>query len=451
VLRALVATWHTRWPDVPAEILDHILATLGTPDAYRTPPARPGTTRHYMPDLRHNRGATGNTDQVIDAFLAVPRHDALRIHWTADLPGEYRETFGKLIELLPYLGRSESICCASLDADEAIPDETWWRLGEAGGDDVRQVELLAPEVIPRREHLEATTVATRKARRLLPLGSRKVSYGVHGQELDVPARVAGRGEPVTCLRLDLSSTVPLRMRSAVIATDALHHAIRKKLEDWFEPNTVAALLGCDPDGRPRRGPHEHVHVLALPEASWVRPFLPASTSVSSLYIWSPEGIQPDVAGAIQREIRKLWPLKHLGWAMPVQYVFPAGHGAVETLLPTLTRESASWVSVTPYLPVRHRKKRQPLEDFLLDNINRETASRGQAAPTTVELIDEAQYRREIAQYRRRRMSEDMGKTKSGVYLRLQLAEPVKGPIILGQLSHFGYGIFMPDDDQPAAE
>ncbi len=29
---------------------------------------------------------------------------------------------------------------------------------------------------------------------------------------------------------------------------------------------------------------------------------------------------------------------------------------------------------------------------------------------------------------------------------LEFPEPVPGPLLLGQLSHFGYGIFVPDAD-----
>ena len=47
LLRALVATWHTRWPDLPAAVLDAVLDALGDPPSYQTPgdgPATPATT-----------------------------------------------------------------------------------------------------------------------------------------------------------------------------------------------------------------------------------------------------------------------------------------------------------------------------------------------------------------------------------------------------------------------
>lgn len=30
-------------------------------------------------------------------------------------------------------------------------------------------------------------------------------------------------------------------------------------------------------------------------------------------------------------------------------------------------------------------------------------------------------------------------------LTLEFTEPVEGPVLLGQLSHFGFGVFVPDE------
>jgi CRISPR-associated protein Csb2 len=38
----------------------------------------------------------------------------------------------------------------------------------------------------------------------------------------------------------------------------------------------------------------------------------------------------------------------------------------------------------------------------------------------------------------------MNRSRPGLGLRLEFPEPVHGPLLLGQLSHFGYGIFWPE-------
>ena len=148
LLRALVATWYTRWPDLPAPVLDGLLDALGGPPAYRTPPVLPGHTRHYLPDLGHRKGETGSTDLTLDPYLwMIPRDAELLVRWDADLVAEQRQVLGKLLELVPYLGRAESVCEASLWETDSVPDETWWRPvdGDVGSDAGRGqvVRLLA--------------------------------------------------------------------------------------------------------------------------------------------------------------------------------------------------------------------------------------------------------------------------------------------------------------------
>jgi CRISPR-associated protein Csb2 len=40
----------------------------------------------------------------------------------------------------------------------------------------------------------------------------------------------------------------------------------------------------------------------------------------------------------------------------------------------------------------------------------------------------------------------MGQSRRGLGLRLEFADPVPGPLALGQLSHFGFGLFAPSAD-----
>lgn len=441
ILRGLIATWYTRWPDLPAEDIDRVLGALGTPDAYMTPPALPGSTRHYMPDARHSKSETGNTDQVIDSFLAVPPDSPLLIHWASDLPPDDRATLGKLVELMPYLGRSESVCVAALSDGEPVPDANWWRLGETGPGS-RQAELLTPDGVTQRALLEATTTATRKARRILPVGARRVSYGTHASPYPIKThRPARQSEPVHCLRFDLSSQVPVRAGNGVLVTDALHAAISKTLIGTAPGAATAALLGLDDDGKPRRELHDHLHVLALPIGSEVGPLLRASTPLASVFVWAPAGIAGDAVGTLQRRIRKIWTRHHLEGEMATQYLLTAGSGPVERLLPELARTATEWLSAMPYLPVRHQKKRQPDDEFLDTDIRFERGYRHIPVPSSVELVDGPEHRREITQFRRRRTGDNMNKQRRGAYLRLRFDEPVTGPLLLGQLSHFGFGLF----------
>src|ERR1700683_4730463 len=175
VLRALVATWYTRWPDLPAVTLDALLESLGDPPSYLTPPFRSGHTRHYLPDLDHKKGETGGTDLTLDPFHSVSRAEELLVRWPIDLPGDQRDVLAKLAELVPYLGRADSICEARLLDDNPEPDEAWWLPGTGGP---RQAKLLAPARPVSRPALEVSTVEVRRNRRTQPMGTTWVSYVV---------------------------------------------------------------------------------------------------------------------------------------------------------------------------------------------------------------------------------------------------------------------------------
>src|SRR6266540_2429960 len=106
LLRALVATWYTRWPQLAAPLLDDLLDRLGDPPQYWAASARPAHTRHYLPDADHKKGETGATDLTLDPYLSLPASgDHLLVRWDVELSGEQRGVLAKLAELVPYLGR----------------------------------------------------------------------------------------------------------------------------------------------------------------------------------------------------------------------------------------------------------------------------------------------------------------------------------------------------------
>ena len=48
------------------------------------------------------------------------------------------------------------------------------------------------------------------------------------------------------------------------------------------------------------------------------------------------------------------------------------------------------------------------------------------------------------EFRRYRLAERMNSSRPGLGLRLEFTEAIDGPLLLGQLCHFGYGIFVPE-------
>src|SRR2546430_2158182 len=67
LLRALIATWHTRWPDLQAPVFDGLLDALSEPPSYWTPVGWPAHTRHYLPNLAHKTGMPGGKVHRLEA------------------------------------------------------------------------------------------------------------------------------------------------------------------------------------------------------------------------------------------------------------------------------------------------------------------------------------------------------------------------------------------------
>jgi CRISPR-associated protein Csb2 len=438
VLRALVSTWYTRWPDLPAPVLDELLEALGDPPAYRTPPVSAGHTRHYLPGIDHKKGETGGTGLTLDPFLSIGRRDELLIRWDASLADEQRDVLAKLVELIPYLGRADSVCEARLLGEDPEPDETWWLPG-ADGD--RQVRLLAPARPVSRPALEVTTVEVRRDRRTMPPSSVWVSYAACLHAGPVPA-VRRQAAPVQAIRFFVTGRVPLKTTHGILLADAAHRRVGRKLEaNGFPDERRRVILGSSGAA----SNHEHAHWIPIADNSQ------RGAPVSYLILWVPGGMAPEEAAAAIT-LRELSGLRDRrggdeGYHMPgfpeVRLLFQAA-GPIEQVAPELWGPARRWRSLTPYLPVRHRK-RESLDDYVSADVGAELGYRGRS-PALVARADPGSGLpdRWAREFRRYRLAERLGQSRAGLGLRLEFPEPVAGPLLLGQLSHFGYGIFVPE-------
>jgi CRISPR-associated protein Csb2 len=436
LLRALVATWYTRWPELPAPALDSLLEALGDPPSYWTSPARPAHTRHYLPDADHKKGETGGTDLTLDPYLSLPPSGHhLLIRWDAALTGEQRGVLAKLVELVPYLGRAESVCDVRLLDDDPEPDETWWRPTVAGSESAR---LLAPRRPISRPALELTTVKVRKDRRTLPPDTMWVHYG--RTPADPPAATASRrpNADVTAIRFGVASKAPFKASHGVLLADRVHRMVTHRL-DGGRPE----LLGH------RGASTNHAHAHWIPVASGFE----RGATVDALVVWVPATLTPEEVAAIigvhTVSGRRGGGPDSNGYdvkGFPESRLLLQAVGTVEQVAPELCRPARVWRSLTPYLPVRHRK-REPLHDYLAADIRRELSYRDRTSSDVAVACIGPEGRlsdRWALEFRRYREQEGLEHSRPGLGLRLTFAEAVPGPLLLGQLSHFGYGIFVPD-------
>jgi CRISPR-associated protein Csb2 len=437
ILRALVATWYTRWPELPAPVLDVLLEALAEPPSYRLPSAVPGHTRHYLPDLEHRKGEQGGTDLTLDPFLSVSRDEPLLIRWEADLSTEQRGVLGKLAELLPYMGRAESICEAALCEDDPVPDDTWWRPAAEGTERVR---LLVPERPISREILEATTADVRKQRRTVPPGTVWISYARTEPSSVVQPPQRHEISNLTAVRFALLGNVPMRAARTVLLADVLHRAAAKAL-------TAAEV--CE----------ERRHlIMGTNGAASGHKHGNRGSFCGNVVIWVPHGLETDELRAllgVNRVSGKLGGKDgyELAGFPELELRFQVA-GPVNQVAPDLCRESRYWRSRTPYLPVRHRKS-ETVDEYLAADVTAELRYRGIDAEVHVTRLAPCPSLTDhwASEFRRHRVNERLGgsqqgkrswASRPGLGLRLEFAEEVSGPLALGQLSHFGLGLFVPD-------
>jgi CRISPR-associated protein Csb2 len=435
LLRALVATWYTRWSDLPATVLDGLLDALGDPPSYLTPRVRPGHSRHYLPDLDHRKGESGRTDLTLDPFLWLGRDEELLVQWDADLDGEQRAALAKLAELLPYLGRADSICEARLLDSDPVPDETWWRPGAEGKQTTR---LLAPARPARRAVLETSTVEVRKQRRSVPPGTVWVSYASTPPTATEPTRK--EPTPVQAIRFAVASRVPVMASHGILLADAVHQRAARRLADC----SGGDLLG----GGGAATNHQHAHWVPIADGTG------PGARVQALLIYVPSGMRAaDVAalagiGGVSG--RRGGDNGYQVRGLPEVRLLLQAAGPVQLVAPELCGPARRWRSLTPYLPVRHwHPKRETLTGYLNADVVAELryrkAYQDLSAPAVQGPDPEGGIPDRWARgYRRYRLNEHLGRARSGLGLRLEFAEEVRGPLLLGQLSHFGYGIFRPE-------
>jgi CRISPR-associated protein Csb2 len=435
LLRALIATWHTRWPDLPVPEFEALLDQLGDPPSYSVPGTSPGHTRHYLPDLGHRKGETGRTDLTLDPFRAVDPDADLLIHWDADLPPDQRQVLAKLAELLPYLGRAESVCEARLLDADPVPDEGWWRPDASSGG----TRLLTPVRPIDRAMLETTTTEVRKRRRTMPPGTRWAAYS-RGEERRAVA--AGRlrpdqAEPVTAIRYAVTGSAGLTYTRGVLLADELHRQVGLALQRAEVPDlNRAEILGS----KGAATDHHHAHWIPLSEPEGEPRF------VLSMLVWVPRGMAAEAVAAVVSlpEMSGQRGGYRVRGFPEVKLLFQAA-GTIQQVAPELYGPARRWRSKSPYLPVRHRK-RESIEEFLAADVATELRYRELPSATVTPMApDEGMPDRWTRDFRRYRLAETMDKSRPGLGLRLEFDEPVSGPVLLGQLSHFGYGVFEPDE------
>lgn len=499
--RGLLSVWYTRMPHLDTEVVKAVIDLLREPPHYWLPTVNPEHTRHYLPQTNHRRWDAPSTTMTLDPSLHIAPTDELLIHWPeAELEPQVREALAALVCSMLYLGRAESVCQARLlpeaeDLGERSLDESGWCRPDEEG--IARVLCLRDDATIA--DLDQRPDDMRASKLLRPRGSRWVSYPrpLRSREerdlVSTPTARTTSTNGVTVIRWRLLAPAPFLATNGILATEGLRssrlsamknaddqdiayltgHVARDPHSDvplTFDGHSTAHWLWFEGDARDRpTAPGDSF--------GWIRDMVdgrgrpPARRVVRDVALWVPEGIPPD---HVQRLARGLGSggLLHPPGYVPPGYVASdlglVGYGTALEVLPEVTsqRGSGDWISATPFQSTRHRRKGQPLEDFIEDCVRRELDQRRQAITDlppvgTVEVLDPHFDRAPAGgkgrpwgrEYRHRRWlvsGQELGRRGSvstyQAMVRIRFEGAVRGPISLGGLSHFGFGLFMPNGD-----
>ncbi len=500
LLRALLAVWHRKRPDIPEEHVRGLIETLAfEPPCYHLPHATVGHTRHYLrryypPNVKKS---DPGLDMVFDTFVALDPEKPVVICWPdLQLEPQAAEALEGLVGALAYFGRAESWVearvlpewsgrpnCAPVNGQAALPEggervdvfaaqpaEEYadWRgpaleqalaveLAEKRAEkDTRpeqvsltrtergKVEAAFPEDLFAALHARTTDLRRQGWSR--PPGSRRVPYLLPARALEARPRVARpvtRRRP-TVARFALAGPVLPRITDTVYVAETMRQALMSRSD------AAPVFSGRDHDGERMEG-HRHAFILPADDDD--------DGKLDHISVHSPAGFDAPAQRALAR-VRRLWqpqrrPDLHvvlLGLGEPEVH---GGFDPRQGQTPQLAR-SRVWVSRTPFILYRYPRLRNDgtprlrqdgtWRDGPQDQVRLSLRRRGLPEPVEIEPIDHTvaagRPLRWLQFARERREGQPAPVNLRGYGFRLVFAEPVAGPIALGYACHFGLGQFI---------
>ena len=507
-LRALVAVWKRKL-DAQITELDacDVLQQLAAAPMFVLPRASTGHTRHYMPWFK--KGPDDRTLVFDAFVALDRQAELRMIWPDARLSTEGQRLLARLLEHLAFLGRAESWCEARLmseaETQEAQQEANCRPVnGEALSSNLELVRVLCanPEdaflnaafsrkVLRKRGkktvevevrtaaydpdwHLCAETLWLHKERWSDPPGSHWVRYARQSDCFKVepffrPAQKKARA-PIQVAYFALDSSVLPLVTDTLRVAEAARRALMGRFGRLFagpdgSKGRSPVFSGKDDAGHPLKG-HSHAYYLPTDEDGDGR--------LDHLTVVSDQGFSAKELRALDR-LAELTTREREESGHPLRVLW-LGAGPATKYHPGPLRPSPAWVSVTPFVAPRFPKprgtKRDPpevlhclpnfLQAVLKEELNRLVERRGDLAGVRLEEIqivpsvDQHGVFRipskrgklglrpiQFARFRQKR-GDDGGRRLAGAF-RIVFPRPVSGPICLGHSSHFGLGLFTPEN------
>lgn len=447
LLRAIVATWYHKFPEVTQENVQNLVDKLAAPPMFRLPPASQGHTRHYMPLVNDDR------TKVFDTFVAINPDDEVMAIWPeVELSVDQRRLLDQILKAMSYFGRAESWVIAEVTTAIGDADVKPLALGIDPPNAYELVRTLAPAVPEeyqvwqaeiRKQHrerrleelmtvaksknkatdkvkltskdeqaidakipatlfdaLHADTSELRKDGWNQPPGTRWINYtrpidAFASQLRKAPRRNDNRQLP-TVARFAICGQVRPLLTDAILIGEQVRSVLMgcsKRV--GADENAAPVFSGKDEHGGPINNGHRHAHYLC--EA------IDDHGRVSHLTVYAPMGFSVE-------DQKALTGLTHSGtWGKggyDLRYIklgvgFPSDFGGQNEVAgqSRILDCSSTWVSRTPFVPTRHLGRsaniglvevaQSPkLQAALIDAVRKELSQRAEFADCATNVLIE---------------------------------------------------------------
>ena len=413
ILRALLAVWHHKFPDVPEDKVRRLIQKLSAIPAYRLPAYSSGHTRHYMP------AANDNKTTIFDTFFSISQSDPIVVCWPqVELSPDQRELLARLAAAMTYFGRAESWVETSVA--ETVPDSfNAVEIDEKGVGELQElVRLLAPsdedayvtwrtEMVKKLRQQKLDENRRKAEEKNKPTDNLKLSpKELAAIEQSLPEtmfdalhvetdqlRKAGWNRPPASEWVDYVCDIELprpihaakqiqRKQLPTIARFAIAGAVRPRLTEAIAIGERARMyvMGCSKkqnggqssetfsgksvDGTPQGvGSRTHAHAHFLAESLGAN----SNGRITHLTVFVPAGIDSRDEAALSRFTYMHGSDGHDLQVVPLSVGMPEDFGGLDERkgLSPLLGSSRTWISRTPFVPtdhlrIRDREKRDPI-------------------------------------------------------------------------------------------
>lgn len=443
----MVHSWKTNFPDLPENRVWPVLQKIaGEIPCYDLPDASVSRSRHLVQDRARSTLVTETFVIVGDMPVDIVWRNVVL---DADDIGVVNDILGKI----RYFGRAESRCTMKVTAREGC---NCLPLPEGAPDDARTVRVLTPrhdvsfvDIRAGTAHsalgaISVTTKIMQERNYGDPPGGTYVRYG-HPKNL-LSRRATGDSRSsslhdVTLVRYAVVGKIRLPVTEALRVGDLARTACMSMYGRMRNGHTSCIFTGKDAGGRPLAD-HSHASYLPTCEAR--------AGIIDHLTIMA-------LGGFDKYELDVLFGLSRLyGRGLPsVRLVFQ-GCGTPDNFASVpILKASKRWVSATPMILTRHAKYRRSggrkkMVDGPEEQIRRELTARHGDSYDPVGVVIECSQSAlhgtsaKPAEFYRWRSHGSMG-DKTPYKVRLEFEKKVPGPISLGYASHYGLGMFVPEE------